>query len=150
MDERCPVCNNPIDATGGTCPACGFRHVETTQSFQPVTLSETDIISAVEKPATKAVLRVVRGPQIEMAFHLEGGSYSIGRSPDCKIFLNDMTVSRNHADITQTDEGFSIKDRNSFNGVWINNVNTNEAILCEGDIIQIGAFCLLFQATNGK
>jgi len=150
MDERCPVCNNPIDATGGTCPACGFRNVETTQSFQPVTLSETDFISAVEKPATTAVIRVVRGPQIEMTFHLEEGNYSIGRSQECSIFLNDMTVSREHADIAKTPEGFKIKDLNSFNGVWINNVNINEAILCEGDIIQIGAFCLLFQINSTK
>lgn len=150
MPERCPVCDSQIDVHNNVCLTCGFRLIESTQSFQPVALEEGEIVSACEKPPTTAVLRVVRGPQIEMTFQLEEGPYPIGRSPQCKIFLNDMTVSRNHALIVQAEDGFSIKDCNSFNGVWINNVSINEARLKEGDIIQIGAFCLLYQESQGK
>jgi len=150
MSERCPVCNSELDTQNNVCPVCGFRLIESTQSFQPVALTEGEIASASEGRPTTAVLRVVRGPQMEMTFHLEEGSYPIGRSPQCKIFLNDMTVSRNHAVILQTKDGFSIKDCNSFNGVWVNNESINEAPLKDGDIIQIGAFCLLYQESQGK
>jgi pSer/pThr/pTyr-binding forkhead associated (FHA) protein len=68
----------------------------------------------------------------------------VGRSPQCDIFLNDMTVSREHATIRPEAGEFVIKDSNSFNGIWINNQNVEEAVLEEGDIVQIGAFCLLF------
>ncbi|MCL2889481.1 MAG: FHA domain-containing protein [Eggerthellaceae bacterium] len=150
MDDRCPVCDNLLEFETGVCPACGFKLTESTQSFKPVSLTEHEIISACEKQPTKAILRVIRGPQIEMTFHLEEGEYELGRSPQCKIFLNDMTVSRNHALIFQTDDGFHIKDCKSYNGVWINNVSINEAKLKEGDIIQTGAFCLLYRENNKK
>jgi len=101
------------------------------------------------KPAM-AVLRVVHGPQIEMTFHLEEGTYTIGRSPQCDIFLNDMTVSRKHALLFPTGKGFSIKDTNSFNGVWINNISVNETVLKDGDIIQIGAFCLMYLGSHAQ
>ena len=64
----------------------------------------------------------------------------------CDVFLNDMTVSREHAVIEPSTGTFSIRDTNSFNGVWVNNANIEESYtLVHGDIIQIGAFCLLYQ-----
>ena len=67
----------------------------------------------------------------------------MGRDPKCDVFLNDMTVSRDHARIEPEGNAFKIIDDDSYNGVWINNENVNSALLHDGDFIQIGAFGLL-------
>ena len=57
-----------------------------------------------------------------------------------------MTVSRMHATIEQENGCYVIRDANSFNGVWVNNDSVDAPRkLCNGDVIQIGAFCLLYQ-----
>ncbi|MCL1796888.1 MAG: FHA domain-containing protein [Eggerthellaceae bacterium] len=148
--EQCPVCDSAVQADEQVCSTCGFKFLESTQSFAPVALTEEEITSATEVQPTIAVLRIVRGPQIETTFQLAEGTYSIGRSPQCSIFLNDMTVSRQHAEIAQKDDGFFISDNKSFNGVWINNESITETKLRDGDIIQVGAFCLLYQESNDQ
>ena len=70
---------------------------------------------------------------------------SVGRDPQCDIFLNDMTVSREHAEIEVTGEGCVIRDKNSFNGVWVNDRAVEACALKPGDVIQIGAFCLIYR-----
>lgn len=144
MSENCPVCGNPIDARDVLCPSCGYRLLGTTQRFAPVTL-EDEVVAASPKALESAALRVVRGPQMGMTFALGKNSLSVGRSPQCDIFLNDMTVSRRHATIKRVDAGYLIADEHSFNGVWVNNENTETRLLQTGDIVQIGAFCLLYQ-----
>lgn len=94
-------------------------------------------------PATrKTVLTVVRGPQTGVAFVLEPRVLVVGRDPKCDIFLNDMTVSRDHARIEPVGGTFQIIDDDSFNGVWVNNENVHTALLHDGDFVQIGAFAL--------
>ncbi len=145
MDNICQICGNEMLPDATSCPSCGFRPVETTQSFKPVSLDDGEMKAGSEKPQSEAELRIIRGPQIETIFHLEAGTFTIGRNPKCDIFLNDMTVSREHAQIYRQNDRFAIRDSNSFNGVWVNNENIEEAVLQEGDIIQIGAFCLLYK-----
>lgn len=144
MNETCPVCGNELAPDAAACPACGFKVLGTTQKFQPLDMHG----SASPKPSIEdreAVLRVVRGPQTGMAFRLSGDRLTVGRSPQCDVFLNDMTVSRSHATIERAGEGFVITDDNSFNGVWVNNENKEAHELKAGDIVQIGAFCLVYQ-----
>ena len=69
----------------------------------------------------------------------------VGRSPQCDLFLNDMTVSREHASVEPADGGYVIRDANSFNGVWVNNESVETRRLVSGDVIQIGAFCLVYK-----
>ena len=92
-----------------------------------------------------AVLRVVRGPQAGVVYELTGDELTIGRNPQCSIFLNDMTVSRMHATFRREDGCFVVHDENSFNGVWVNNQIVQVKALKSGDFIQIGAFCLMFE-----
>jgi pSer/pThr/pTyr-binding forkhead associated (FHA) protein len=133
------------------CPACGFKLIGSTQRFEPVDVDSDATYDAtpnpVQKvePVKKARLIIVRGPQINMYFDLNDSTYKIGRSPKCDIFLNDMTVSRDHAGITPQSDGFEIEDHGSYNGIWINNNSVDKAVLKDGDIVQIGAFCLLYQ-----
>ena len=85
-------------------------------------------------------------PQVGITFDLGAEELTVGRSPHCSIFLNDMTVSRMHATIEPEAGCYVIRDANSFNGVWVNNDSVDAPRkLCNGDVIQIGAFCLLYQ-----
>lgn len=150
MNGTCPVCNSPIKPEDNACNICGFKLIGSTQSFKPISLSGEEVPSPTEKTTTAAELRVVRGSQIGMIYSLDGDSFSIGRNPECDIFLNDMTVSRLHANITRKKSVFQIDDANSFNGVWINNESIESALLNEGDIIQIGVFCLVYQENSSS
>lgn len=147
MTKMCPVCNQAIPDTAASCPACGFKLPDRTQSFAPISLDPTPNMAS---PALldDASLSVVRGEQIGKTFHLNGSRVSVGRSPKCDIFLNDMTVSRDHAFLSYDASGYSIHDNDSYNGVWVNNINVRDAHLQDGDIIQIGSFCLLFQESK--
>lgn len=142
--ETCPVCGGSLSSHDAKCPACGFRLAGATQEFKPITL-EADVSVQPQAERRIATMTVVRGPQnLSTTYTLDRPEMYIGRSPKCDIFLNDMTVSRDHAVLLVHDEQVIIRDDDSFNGVWINNSNVGEASLRDGDIVQIGAFCLQF------
>lgn len=145
MANTCPICSGQIPDEAHTCPSCGYRLLDSTQSFQPVKLgvsSEEPIVPDVQSYG----LRVVRGPQTGIDIELNEGTLSIGRDPRCDIFLNDMTVSREHAELEVSPKGCVLRDLNSFNGVWVNDRMVSTCLLKQGDQIQIGAFCLLYRA----
>lgn len=144
MSGTCPVCGANIPEAGAACPACGFKLLGPTESFKPVTLGN-DEVQAAKGSASSAVLTVVRGPQTGITYELSGDSVSIGRNPQCALFLNDMTVSRLHATIYPREGRYAIVDENSFNGVWVNNQNVTSKVLEDGDMVQIGTFCLVYQ-----
>ena len=146
MSELCPICEGPIPPGAAACPQCGFRLAGATQRFKPLVLAGDELPH--EQPAKRplnATLRVVRGPQIGSIFELGDKDLSIGRSPHCDIFLNDMTVSRQHALITPDGSNYRITDTDSFNGVWLDSTNVDSVVLKDGDMIQIGVFCLLYR-----
>lgn len=150
MKETCPVCGNPIEANQEACSSCGYHFLGATQSFAPVAVENAETVSQKKKVSPTAQLRVIRGPQTGALFSLGLETLTIGRNPQCDIFLNDMTVSRDHAKIEKSDAGYTLVDLNSFNGVWVNNKNVETTLLCEGDIIQVGAFCLAFQQESAN
>ncbi len=145
MSERCPVCSNELEPQATACPYCGFKLLGSTQRFEPVTF-EDESFKPAAKACAEAVLNVVRGPQTGVSIQLGDSVLTIGRSPQRDLFLNDMTVSREHAIVEPMEGGYAISDTNSFNGVWVNNENVDAPRkLVNGDVIQIGAFCLLYQ-----
>lgn len=144
MDEFCPVCGAKRNRDALSCASCGYHYLEATQKFTPIAVDSVQVASPA--PAKKASLRVVRGPQRGCVYDLPRTVSSIGRSPQCDIFLNDMTVSREHALIASTEKGYVIADRNSYNGVWVNNEAVETKLLENGDTIQIGTFCLIFES----
>lgn len=144
MSTLCPVCSNPVEQDAPACPHCGFKLLGSTQQFKPVLLPD-ESIEPEARQAQQAELHVVRGPQTGVTFQLGDKRLVIGRSPQCDIFLNDMTVSRKHAVIEPVAGGYVIRDQNSFNGVWVSNDSIDEHRLASGDIIQIGAFLLLYR-----
>ncbi len=147
MTQQCPVCGAALNGTLAACPVCGFKLVDRTQSFAPINLEPTPHMASQDL-LQEASLKVVRGPQIGSTFRLlTDREITIGRSPKCDIFLNDMTVSRDHAVIEFKDEQFVLTDHGSYNGVWVNNVNVKAVALHDSDVIQIGSFCLVFSKT---
>ena len=108
-------------------------------------------IMAVSKPV-QPTLTIVKGPQIGETFELTAATITIGRDPSNSVFLNDMTVSRHHAnlDLSNVSSGFaSIKDLGSLNGTWVDGAIVNEANLKDGSTIQIGTFRMVFH-TNAR
>ena len=143
MTQTCPICNSEIADGAAVCERCGYRVTGSTQSFSPVKLSDERRDDGDSNH--KFDLRVVRGPQTGIDIDLREGALSIGRDPQCDIFLNDMPVSREHALIEVSGDGCIIRDKNSFNGVWVNDRAVEACALKPGDVIQIGAFCLIYR-----
>lgn len=141
--RTCPVCNTPLPEGSEHCPACGYHLQGSTEEFKAVSLDPKDTVIE-EVPTSPSTITVLNGRQKGIAFPLEGDSAVIGRSPRCEIFLNDMTVSRKHAVLERVAGGWSIRDTGSFNGVWVNNVNVDHAMLSDKDLIQIGSFILRY------
>ena len=143
MAQTCPICNSEIADGAAVCERCGYRVIGSTQSFTPVKLSEEE--QTGNSSGHRYDLRVVRGPQTGIDIDLREGTLSIGRDPQCDVFLNDMTVSREHAFIEVSGKGCVIRDQNSFNGTWVNDHAIEACALKPGDVIQIGAFCLIYR-----
>ena len=78
------------------------------------------------------------------SFKPTGERTRIGRSPDCEIFLDDVTVSRNHAVLLQSDGQFTVEDQGSLNGTFVNRRRIDSVALANGDELQIGKYRLTF------
>ena len=141
MTEYCPICNGEIGRQDAVCPACGYKLPGSTVEFKPISMN-----GVIHKnDSEKTVLRIVRGPQTGLDISIKRGNLTLGRDPQCDIFLNDMTVSRRHAILETDEKGSVIRDSNSFNGVWVNDAMVDCCLLKSGDVIQIGAFCLVYR-----
>lgn len=150
----CPACgkNNPDDSM--YCCQCGAylatsaQEGDTTITLTPVEADveqEEDIQIPEEELSTGGAMLVVkRGPSAGTRFVLTKDVTSAGRHPESDIFLDDITVSRRHAEIKRTEPGFRITDMGSLNGTYVNKLRVEETDLNSGDEIQIGKFRLIF------
>ena len=99
------------------------------------------------------VLTIVKGPQTGETFELDSTHISLGRDPKNSVFLNDMTVSRHHAQIDLSNLGLgyaTIEDLNSLNGTWVDGTIINKATLQDGSTIQIGTFRMVFHTSKPR
>jgi pSer/pThr/pTyr-binding forkhead associated (FHA) protein len=146
----CPECGFQNPESANFCARCGAHLVkedagDTTQSFDAVEegderLTPDDL--GIEGPAL--VVRSGGGRSGE-TFHPQGERTTIGRSPDCGIFLDDVTVSRRHAVLVEESGRFSIEDQGSLNGTFVNRRRIEGAEqLADGDEVQIGKYRLTF------
>ena len=78
------------------------------------------------------------------SFRPSGERTRIGRSPDCEIFLDDVTVSRDHAVLVERDGHFFVEDQGSLNGTFVNRRRIDSAELENGDELQVGKYRLTF------
>jgi len=103
-----------------------------------------------ELPGSIGMLVVKRGPNAGSKFVLETDVTNAGRHPDSDIFLDDVTVSRRHAEIVHGKNGYQLRDVGSLNGTYLNRERIeSEAPLENGDELQIGKFKLVFFLGTG-
>jgi pSer/pThr/pTyr-binding forkhead associated (FHA) protein len=131
--------------------------VETTSVFRADIIAEMDssagpatdgVVTGTDNlPAGSALLVVKRGPNAGSRFLLDQATTSAGRHPDSDIFLDDVTVSRRHAEFRGVEGGFTVVDVGSLNGTYVNREPVDSAPLANGDEVQIGKFRLVFYAS---
>ncbi|PRQ12025.1 oxoglutarate dehydrogenase inhibitor [Corynebacterium sp. 13CS0277] len=97
-------------------------------------------------PAGAALLVVKRGPNAGSRFLLDRATTTVGRHPESDIFLDDVTVSRRHAEFRVNDGEFEVVDVGSLNGTYVNREPKDSETLSTGDEVQIGKFRLVFLA----
>jgi pSer/pThr/pTyr-binding forkhead associated (FHA) protein len=116
-------------------------------TFTPEDTTEDDSVSLADLRIEGPAL-VVRsgGGRAGETFALESERISVGRAPECEVFLDDVTVSRKHAVITQRADGYTIEDEGSLNGTYVNRRRVETASLEDGDEVQIGKYKLTFLA----
>ncbi len=103
-------------------------------------------------PDGGAVLVVTRGPNAGSRYALAPGDEAvttIGRHPDSDIFLDDITVSRRHAEVRRQQDAYWAYDVGSLNGTYLNRERIEKAVLSSGDELQVGRFRLVFLASAG-
>lgn len=101
-------------------------------------------VSVGDVPAGTGLLVVKRGPNAGSRFALLDGTTTIGRHPESDIFLDDVTVSRRHAEIINHGSTFTVRDVGSLNGTYLDRERIETADLHSGDELQIGKFRLVF------
>lgn len=97
-----------------------------------------------EMPSGSGILVVRRGPNAGTKFLLDKDATTIGRHPDSDIFLDDITVSRRHAEISREAGAYRVRDVGSLNGTYLNRERIEEVTLASGDVLQIGKFKLVY------
>jgi pSer/pThr/pTyr-binding forkhead associated (FHA) protein len=139
----CSSCGGVLERLPGADPAV------TTITLAPVEASgevgdEEMTVSVGDYPSGVGLLIVKRGPNAGSRFALGSGETTIGRHPESGIFLDDVTVSRRHAEVLHHDGTFAVRDVGSLNGTYLNRERIEEAELHSGDELQIGKFRLVF------
>ena len=146
----CQECGFLNPEAANYCARCGallVKEDEGTEATQTFTAEEGDDApaDALEDLGITGPALVVRsgGGRAGETFHPEGET-TIGRSPDCGIFLDDVTVSRKHAVVSERDGAFHVEDQGSLNGTFVNRKRVESAQLEDGDELQIGKYRLTF------
>lgn len=109
------------------------------------------ILEDIKKiPEGSSGLVIIKGPNIGDKFLINKSKLTIGRNPESEIFLDDITVSRKHAVLKKSGNDFLIKDLGSLNGSYVNGEIVDNAVLKNGDRIQIGKYIFLFFCSGRK
>jgi pSer/pThr/pTyr-binding forkhead associated (FHA) protein len=150
----CTQCGHKNPEGAHFCANCGAALVTTPDdSTTTISLAAQDLESEVEEEVVApveelrentAMLVVRRGPNAGSRFLLDKPTTTAGRHPESDIFLDDITVSRRHAEILRQADGFHVVDDGSLNGTYVNRDRVEEARLADGDELQIGKFKLVF------
>lgn len=113
-------------------------------------LSPVDAAAVDALPGGHALLVVQRGPGAGSRFLLDEDQINAGRHPDSQIFLDDVTVSRRHAEFHRNGEEFTVSDAGSLNGTYVNRDRIDRVQLKDGDEVQIGKYRLVFFSGHTK
>ena len=155
----CHNCGHKNPEGVNFCSSCGHALLadgdDATITLHPAEEAETseDQLdpTVVDVPHGAGVLVVTRGPNVGARYLLGEQVVKAGRHPDSDIFLDDITVSRRHVEITPNGEGgFGVRDVGSLNGTYVNRERIEEAELAPGDEVQIGKFKLVYLVAGNE
>jgi pSer/pThr/pTyr-binding forkhead associated (FHA) protein len=156
MARHCPECGFVVAEGANYCPKCGayqgaeaepsddvttatYVIDETTGELRPVDVADV---------AAEAGALVIRagGGRVGQSYPLSGEQLSIGRSPEAEVFLDDVTVSRDHATLVRRGGAWWLDDSGSLNGTYVNRRRIDSQKLEDGDELQIGKYKLTYLA----
>ncbi|MDY6794319.1 MAG: FHA domain-containing protein [Actinomycetota bacterium] len=151
----CTKCGHYNPESSIYCARCGAYLDKTSTEAGGTTVGLTAIESEGEEEIEvtpplepleegSALLVIKKGPDAGMRFTINRDVIGIGRHPESDIFLDDITVSRRHAEIRRSGNDYTLVDTGSLNGTYLNHDRIEDSILQSGDEIQIGKFKLLF------
>jgi len=155
----CPNCGHRNPTGVNFCSSCGASLVtsvpDTSVSVQPVEdhgdiADDESAVGLIELPRGVGMLVVKRGSDVGVRFTLDAEIIRAGRHPESDIFLDDITVSRRHAEFLTTDKVTTVRDVGSLNGTYVNRERIEEGRLSSGDEVQIGKFKLLYLVATGE
>jgi pSer/pThr/pTyr-binding forkhead associated (FHA) protein len=141
------------------CSSCGHALLadgdDATITLHPNEEAETSEVqpdvTVVDVPHGAGVLVVTRGPNVGTRYLLGEQVVKAGRHPESDIFLDDITVSRRHVEITPSGDGaYALRDVGSLNGTYVNRERIEEAELSPGDEVQIGKFKLVYLVAGNE
>jgi hypothetical protein len=149
----CTKCGNQNPDDASFCARCGTALAALEEPTMALQIEPGDLEDApsLEGLAHGQALLVIKGgPTAGSTVLVTKDATVAGRSPDCDVFLDDITVSRRHAELHRDAEGFTIKDAGSLNGTYVNRRRVESSPLTGGDEIQIGRFKLVFYTAPGE
>jgi pSer/pThr/pTyr-binding forkhead associated (FHA) protein len=148
---HCPECGFVNSEGANYCQKCGAFLSDVQQESDDTTaawqLDETGDIRPLDpEQVEQGGTLVIRsgGGRSGETFSIAGDQMRIGRSPDAEVFLDDVTVSRNHALLVRKRDGLFIDDLGSLNGTYVNRRRIESHKLTDGDELQIGKYKLTY------
>jgi pSer/pThr/pTyr-binding forkhead associated (FHA) protein len=154
--RHCPECGFVVAEGANYCPKCGAFQGATEAPKEDATTAtyviddQTGELKPVDvgDVAAQSGALVVRsgGGRVGQSFPLTGEKMTIGRSPEAGVFLDDVTVSREHATLVRRGGDWFLDDSGSLNGTYVNRQRVDSHRLADGDELQIGKFKLSFFA----
>jgi FHA domain-containing protein/zinc ribbon protein len=143
-----PVTDEPGDSTS-TMSLTAIEAAVAAEHGDDTAFDAAGAEAGVESlPPNTALLLVRRGPNAGSRFLLDQETTSAGRHPESDIFLDDVTVSRGHAQFYRQGARFSVRDMGSLNGTYVNRQRIDETSLSSGDEVQIGKFRLVYLSNS--
>jgi hypothetical protein len=147
----CPSCGFHNSEGASFCARCGASLIADQESESQTTVSYTPGEDERESPPLHELLHegatlVIRsgGGRAGETYLLTEDRVTVGRHPDSTIFLDDVTVSRNHCVIEREGSTYVIVDQGSLNGTYVNRHRAERQLLSDGDELQIGKYKLTF------
>ena len=150
----CNQCGHRNPPESGFCSSCGgvLDHVDDhtitiakVDPLQDAPGPDDDVVVNLKDLSTSSASLVVRnGPQAGVALTIDDDVTRLGRATDCEISLDDITVSRWHAEILRDGDNYRVRDAGSLNGTYVNNKRVDESALHQGDELQVGKFRMVF------
>ena len=148
--RTCHECGAQVDEGARFCGNCGAPQAksDSTISYSPSFVEEEDVSSlGGSEGASLIELDQVEGTAGRRMHDIGDEAVTVGRDPDCDIYLDDVTVSRDHAEVKRNDNSVRIRDVGSLNGTYVNRVRVDSVDLRNGDEIQIGKYRFKFVVT---